>query len=88
MNKINTHKLGMVVGAFLGIWHVVWSVLVAVGLAQPLINFFLRIHFIDLPHVIAEFSFGSAVLLIIIASVGGYILGRIIGLIWNRLYRD
>ena len=88
MNKINTHKLGMVVGAFLGIWHVVWSVLVAVGLAQPLINFFLRIHFIDLPHVIAEFSFGLAVLLITIASVGGYILGRIIGLIWNRLYRD
>jgi hypothetical protein len=38
---INPNKVGLVVSALIGGWHLVWVTLVAAGWAQPLINFIL-----------------------------------------------
>lgn len=84
--QINKNKLGLVIGSYAAIVHLVWVILVALGLAQPLINFIVRLHFIDFPHKIASFDFVNAILLIVIAFIAGYIGGYIIGTIWNKVY--
>jgi hypothetical protein len=41
----NPKKVGLVIAALIGGWHVIWVALVAAGWAQPLINFvFLGAH--------------------------------------------
>ena len=84
MQKLNSHKVGLALGALVGVVHLVWAILVAVGWASGLVNFSLRLHFIDKPMAVLPFSFGSAILLIVIASVVGYIIGRIFSSLWNK----
>lgn len=36
---MHAHKLGLVLAAFIGGWHLVWCVLVLLGWAQALIDF-------------------------------------------------
>jgi hypothetical protein len=35
----NPNKVGLVIGALIGGWHFVWSLLVLIGWAQPIIDF-------------------------------------------------
>lgn len=84
--QVNKNKLGLVIGSYAAIVHLVWVILVALGLAQPLVNFIIRLHFIDFPHKIASFDFVNAVLLIVIAFIVGYVGGFIIGIIWNKAH--
>ncbi len=84
---VNTHKLGLVLGGFAGLMHVIWAFFVAVGWAGPILSFIYRIHFIDFSFVIVDFSFGKAVLLVLITAVVGYIVGNIVGTIWNFVYK-
>ena len=82
---VNQHKLGLTLGVFMGVMHLVWSLLVLTGLAQPLVNLFLRLHFVSSVHAITAFSWGSALGLIALASTIGYILGNVLGMIWNKI---
>ena len=84
---MNGHKLGLALGGFLGLWHAVWSVLVAVRLAKPLMDFVLWLHFLDHVYGITQFNFGKALLLIVVTSVIGYIVGRVFAVVWNWVNR-
>ena len=85
---INKHKLGLVFGAFLGLWHFLWAWLVLAGLAQSFLNWIFRLHFIQPPYTILPFSLGLAVALIVITSITGYAIGWTMGTIWNWLRAD
>jgi hypothetical protein len=82
---ISKNKLGIVGGGFFGLWHLVWSLLVAVGVAQALINFVFRLHFIQPPYVIAPFRTDLAIALIAITAIIGYVMGWVLAAIWNWL---
>ena len=84
---LHPHRLGLTVGAFLGTFHVIWSVLVATGLAQPLMTFIMKVHMIDSSARVLTFSLGDAVLLVIVTSLIGYLAGFLFSLIWNRMHR-
>ncbi|TSC83283.1 MAG: Uncharacterized protein G01um101419_113 [Parcubacteria group bacterium Gr01-1014_19] len=71
----------------LGLWHLVWAVLVATGGASILMDFVFRVHFIEPPYAIMEFELGSAILLVGLTTLGGYVLGWVLGAIWNRVYK-
>ncbi len=43
--SVNATKAGLVLGTLLGGWHLCWAILVASGVAQPVINFVLWMHF-------------------------------------------
>jgi len=86
MSAIRPNRVGLVLGMFLGGWHLAWSLLVAVGFAQPLIDFVFWIHFIKPVYVIEQFNIGTALLLVAVTSVIGYILGWGFGVLWNKFH--
>ena len=85
--ELNTKKVALTLGVFVGGLHVVWSALVALGLAQGLTNFATALHFMSNPMMIGQFSFGTSALLVIVASVVGYVLGWVFASVWNVMHK-
>jgi hypothetical protein len=88
LTVVNKHKLGLVFGSFLALWHFTWALLVLTGMAQSLMDWIFRLHFIQPPYTILAFNFGAAVALIMIVTVTGYLSGWVLGAIWNWLRAD
>lgn len=84
MKRIHPHHVGLVFGAFLGLWHLLWAILVALGAAQPVIDFIFNLHMIVPPYRIAAFHAGTAAALVLVTAAIGYSAGLIGALIWNR----
>jgi len=38
MQELNKNKAGLILASFLGLWHLTWSLLVATGVAQTLLD--------------------------------------------------
>jgi hypothetical protein len=87
VNTINPNKAGLAFGALLGLYHLCWSFLVAIGWAQALMDFVFRIHFLKPVFVVEGFSFLFALILIVVTSVLGYVLGYVFAALWNWLHR-
>ena len=81
----NPNKVGLVVGALIGGWHLVWSLLVLFRWAQPVIDFIFWAHMIQPIYTIKPFDPLAAVTLIVITAAIGYLLGFLGAIIWNRL---
>ncbi len=83
---VSPFRVGIIFGTLLGLWHAIWAVLVAFGLAQLLIDFILYLHFIDLPLKIEPFELVRAGLLVGVTFVIGFFAGAIGGWLWNALH--
>lgn len=84
---MNPGKVGIVGGAVLGGWHVLWSLLVLVGWAQPLLDFSMWAHMAHTPLVVGPFEVGAATTVVILASVVGYCVGYVLATVWNKVHR-
>ena len=82
---ISKNKLGLVIGSAFGLWHLAWALLVAFGIAQWLIDWVFKLHFIQPVWVITAFQPGLAVALIVVTSVLGFLTGWVTAGIWNWL---
>ena len=87
MQKIEVHKTGLVFGSLLGLFHLAWSLLVAVGWAQGLIDFIIKLHMIEPMFTISDFNLATAGTLVVVTAVIGYIFGSIIALLCNKIMR-
>lgn len=85
--KLQEKQVAMAVGVFIGGWHVVWSLLVAAGLAQGWLDFIFGIHMINNPLVVAPFNISTTVLLIVVTFAVGYIVGWVFARLWNYLHK-
>jgi len=79
-------KAGMVLATFLGAWHLLWALLVAVGWAQPVIDFVFWIHLIRPVYVIEPFHAAIAALLVVITAAIGFVVGYVFAALWNWLH--
>ena len=84
MQKVSQHSLGMALGVFMAVFHALWSVMILIGVAQWFMDFIFKLHMIAPPYTISSFSFGSAIALIVVTGVIGYIMGWVLGWAWNR----
>ena len=80
-------KVGLVFGLLIGGWHFFWALLVAIGWAQPLIDFVFWAHMIQPIYVVKPFDPKAAITLVLITFVTGYVLGLIGAGIWNKLHQ-
>ena len=87
MQELNKNKAGLILASFLGLWHFTWSLLVATGGAQTLLDWIYYLHFLNNPFHVAVFSIGTAALLIVITSALGYIFGWVLALLWNVFHK-
>jgi hypothetical protein len=84
---LNKNKTGLIVGAFSGSWHFLWSLLVGIGVAQPFLDWIYRLHFLSNPFHVAGFDKATAALLVFISFSVGYLMGWFFALLWNALPR-
>lgn len=84
---INPLKAGITFGVLLGGYHLCWSLLVALGWAQPFIDFVFWMHFIQPVFVIRPFSLPAATALIVFTSIAGFVIAFVFGAIWDKLHR-
>ena len=84
---MNSHKIGLVVGLFFALMHAVWEVLVALGLGQSLMNFVFSMHSLNNPYKVAPFSLTTAIGLVIITYIIGYIVGNVFTVIYKKFHR-
>lgn len=87
MNMLNAHKCGLVLGAFVALIHAVWSLLVAVGGAQAYVDFVFRLHMMRPFMVVLPFSIVTAIELVIVAGIVGYVIGFVLCSIWNKVIK-
>ena len=82
----NPNKVGLVVGALIAGWHVLWAMLVLLGWAQPIIDFIFWAHMINPIYVIKAFDPIAALTLIVITFIIGYVFGFAGAILWNKLH--
>jgi hypothetical protein len=80
---LNPFRTGVALGAFLGLWHLIWSGLVALGWAQPVIDFVLWMHFLRLTVATAPFDASVATMLVAVTAAVGFVMGSVFASIWN-----
>ncbi len=83
---INPLKAGVTFGALLGGYHLCWSLLVALGWAQTLIDFVFWMHLIQPVFVIRPFSLTAAAALIVFTSIAGFVIALLLAALWNKLH--
>jgi hypothetical protein len=83
---INHNKAGLVLGSFIGLIHLIWSILVAAGWAQPLADFIYGMHFLNNPFHVKQFEIVTAVELVVITFVVGYVAGNVLALLWQKFH--
>ncbi|OGZ03720.1 MAG: hypothetical protein A2648_02075 [Candidatus Lloydbacteria bacterium RIFCSPHIGHO2_01_FULL_41_20] len=88
MNALNRRKVALVVGSFAAFVHIIWSTLVALNWGQPILNFVFGMHFIRNPYVVSPFSLITAIELVLLALIIGYIVGFVLSTIWNHFHRN
>lgn len=87
IKSLDTKKVALVIGIFLGGWHLLWSVLVFLGLAQALLDFVFWLHMIANPYQVTGFNLMQAVILIVVTFVVGYLIGWVFAWLWNKMHK-
>ena len=88
MRHINPAKAAVSVGAVFGIWHLMWVTVVATGIAKPMLDLVLKLHFLEFEYSLAPFAASTAITLVGLTFAIGAVLGLLFALVWNWLSRN
>ena len=87
VKKLDTNKVALVFGLLLGGGHLVWSLLVFIGLAQILLDFVFWMHMIFIPVKITGFTLTQSLIVVTVTFVVGYTAGWIFAWVWNQMHK-
>jgi len=85
--KIDEGHLGLTVGVFAALLHVLW-LLAYFALGQSLLDLLVwlyGLHGLSLPITLVAVDITSAVELVVLTFVGGYVVGYAFAFVWNWL---
>jgi hypothetical protein len=85
MSNIHPNRAGLILAMMAGGIHAIWSLIVAMGWGQALINFILWVHFIKPVYEIEPFNIVTALLLVLVTASIGYAVGNGFAMLWNKL---
>jgi hypothetical protein len=88
MTHLNPKKVGLAFGLLLGGLHLVWSILVALNVAQWLVDFSLWAHMAHVSIVVGPFDLIASLTVIVLAAVIGFVVGAAFAKIWNKIHRS
>jgi hypothetical protein len=80
-------RAGLALGGLVGLAHAVWAAFVALGVAQVLVDFILRLHFLQVSVTMAPFDIGVASILVGFTASFGFVMGAGFAILWNRLHQ-
>jgi len=80
----NKNQLGLAFGGLLALMHAAWSVIIALGYGQALLDWIFGLHMISSGFAVMPFSLSHALILVIFTFVVGYVLGWLLAAIWNK----
>ena len=86
--RINVMRASLVLGAVLGGWHLCWLALVAIGWAQPVINFIFWVHFLKPVYFVEAFDISRAIVLILVTAGIGYAIGATFAFLSNVMQKS
>lgn len=84
--KLQPQKTALTLGILVGGFHLAWSLLVLVGLAQPLLDFIFWAHMLALPFRVTGFTLTQSLTLVLVTFGIGYLLGWLFAQVWNYLH--
>lgn len=87
MGNVSANRVGLSVAAVLAGWHAVWSLLVASGTAQQVLDVAYALHGMKNDALVRPFDPMMAGLLILATAVIGYVSGFVAAFTWNCLSR-
>lgn len=67
--------------------HAVWALFVALGWGQGLIDFVTGVHFVASTSMVMPFDFVTALELVVLAGVVGYVVGFAFANVYNKVAR-
>ncbi len=86
MKAINPFKAGLALGALVAAMHAMWALVIALGWAQSILDFIFWMHFLRPVFFIMPFDIVTALILVAVTGVAGFIMGLLFGMFWNRLH--
>lgn len=85
--KLNPSKVALTLGVLFGGFHLGWSVLVALNLAQGLLDFIFGLHMLANPYQVTGFDITKALTLVVITFAVGYGVGYVFASVWNKVHK-
>ena len=82
MAVLSKNQVGLTLGIFAALVHLVWLIAVAIGI-QKAVDWILLLHSIKLDLILTNVVILNALMLIIIAFIGGYLVGWVFAAIYN-----
>lgn len=84
--KLNPNKVALTLGVLFGGFHLGWSILVALNLAQGLLDFIFGLHMIANPYQVTGFDLMKAGTLVVVTFAVGYGVGFVFASVWNKVH--
>lgn len=85
-DRVDAHKLGLIVGFFMAIVHIVWSLMVLGGVGQNFLDWIFGLHMISNPITVGIFGWGTAIYLWVVVFIIGYIAGWVLAWVHNTVH--
>lgn len=86
-DKLDGNRTALVFGLFLVGVHVLWALMVLLGLGQKYLDWMFNLHMLSNPITVMTFSWGSAITLLIAVFIVGYILGWVFTWAHNLIHK-
>ncbi len=81
--KLDPLKTGLGLGSLTALMHLVWSLLVLLGMAQGWMDWIFSLHFLNNPFTVGSFNIVIALTLILVTGLVGFAVGFVFANIWN-----